>query len=51
MNNLKLVELENSQLKKIEGGFKLIPPAGLAAIVYQLKSIESFMDGYNNATD
>lgn len=50
MKNLNLIELEKNQLKNIEGGLTLIPPAGLAAMVYQIKSIGSFMEGYNDAT-
>lgn len=51
MKDLNLVQLEKNQLRKIAGGFTLLPPAGLAAIVYQIKSIGSFMEGYNDATN
>ena len=50
MNDLNLTVLNGNQIRDIEGGFFLIPPAGLAAIVYQIKSIESFLEGYNDAT-
>jgi hypothetical protein len=50
MNNLNLTDLNDNQIKEIEGGFYLIPPAGLAAIIYQIKSIESFIEGYKDAT-
>ncbi|MCC5904987.1 MAG: hypothetical protein JJU13_02155 [Balneolaceae bacterium] len=50
MNDLNLTELDGNQVKEIKGGTRLIPPAGLGAMVYWILSAESFIEGYKDAT-
>ena len=51
MNNLNLIDLQNNQLKEIDGGWiRVIPPAGFAPMVFQLLSMQSAVEGYEDAT-
>lgn len=51
MNNSKLIDLTNDEMKKTDGGWiYLMPPASFAPMVFQLLSIQSAVEGYEDAT-
>lgn len=50
MENIKLIKLHKNQLKETNGGWiRVMPPAGFAPMVYQLLSMGSVVEGYNDA--
>lgn len=52
MDNSKLIELQQNQLKEIDGGwFYIMPPSGFAPMAFQILSFESFVEGYQDATE
>lgn len=51
MENLNLIELQENQIKEIEGGWiRVMPPAVFAPMVFQLLSMQSVVEGYQDAT-
>lgn len=51
MNTDKFIELTDNQMRDIDGGWFFIKtPAGLAPLTFQILSIKSFVEGYQDAT-